>query len=74
MFPFAIPCPSEGCENAMRPDQQVCGSCAIRIANAMRREDARWTMYAYEGIRELGRYLAKWAAFDAWCVPRHPPV
>ena len=56
-----------------RADQSVCGACAIRAANEQRREDARWTLYAYEGIRQAEKYLARWAAFDAWCVNHQPP-
>ena len=73
VFPYALPCKTPGCENVRRPEEDVCGACAIKIANAMRREEARWTIYAYAGIRQLERYLEGWAAFDQWLI-RHPPV
>lgn len=66
---FAVPCPGYGCQNTMRPDQKVCGACQIRIANEMRREEARSTLYIREGIQALGRYLEKWAAFETLYGP-----
>lgn len=58
-------CPGEGCENTVQAGQELCTACRLR-RDEQQREDARWTIYALEGIKKLRRYLANQAAFDKW--------
>lgn len=58
------PCPTDGCQNTLTPGQDFCTPCMVAKRALADQEDARWHEYALNGIRQLGRYLRKWAAFE----------
>lgn len=58
------PCPTEGCQNTLTPGQDFCSACMVAKRALAEQDDAKWHEYAAKGIKQLGLYLRKWAAFE----------
>ena len=53
-------CEGDGCTAPVPLSDSLCGDCALRAA----KEQSALDLYAHDGLRELERYLRRWAEFE----------